>query len=451
MKNYLNHLFRHFTFDIRYSLFIITVFLIIQPNNSFAGDYHNQKSRRPSASQSGGVTLACAQCHTMHGSQGGGTDFNLIYSTSASTNIFKKLIRADSVVNLCRFCHQSDIERVGAPIIFDPENFNTVGSTYAASAGAFSPGKVFPATVGASDCNASPAPPTSATITDGDRRHDLGCDVSDTPPPGFIPYAGQPIAYNSTNIQSLSFWKSSVITRHGDGDGILSCEYCHDQHGNTNYRNVRPTPYDPNDRVPPGVGGGSANDFDGKPKAEVTYVNGAAHDGISSVQQIVINGDEAGDDPANQFKTSNMKWMKHDIGGRVIQIAGFCGKCHINFYGVPGDKNLSDNAGTVGDNPTTRNPWRRHPVGGITVGTSMSNGHTDPQYLGASPTVTEANMIRVINSDAARNTSNAMPFCFSCHRVHGSTRHSNLIFGPPTSVGGTGTKMRDTCQQCHNQ
>ena len=45
-------------------------------------------------------TLACAQCHTMHGSQGEGS---LIYGGAAA--IYPKLLRQASVLELCLFCH----------------------------------------------------------------------------------------------------------------------------------------------------------------------------------------------------------------------------------------------------------------------------------------------------------------------------------------------------------
>ncbi|MEK7828692.1 MAG: hypothetical protein AAB256_02815, partial [Deltaproteobacteria bacterium] len=69
----------------------------------FAGEYHNSMDRRPGVSPE--ETLACAQCHTMHGSQGAGaTAGSLIYNTSAP-GIYPKLLRAANVLELCLFCH----------------------------------------------------------------------------------------------------------------------------------------------------------------------------------------------------------------------------------------------------------------------------------------------------------------------------------------------------------
>lgn len=386
----------------------------MQATNSFAGDYHNQNSRRATPRA---VTLACAQCHMMHGTQGGNS-YSLIY-TGGAPFIYPKLLRADSVVNLCKYCHEGDPYNIGAPVIFGPV-YNASGGDFSVGSGNFD---------GA--CNGSPL-----LLTDGDKRHDIGCNVFSIPPPGFVATG----FFDSDNVRNLGFWQNNVITRHGDGDGVFSCEYCHDQHGNTNYRNLRPTPYDPGDRVPGGL------DQYSTPKAVVTYINNV-YDGSASILQKVIDGDADGSDPANQYKTSNIEWRKHDDNsGNVIQIAGFCGKCHINFFGVGGDNNLGGSSS--GDRPYPNStPWRRHTVGGVAVG--IGNGHTDPQDLSD---------FRVIDPDGLPNTGDEQPFCFTCHRVHGSTRHTNLIFGASTSVGGAGTSgkdstgmMRDTCQQCHNQ
>lgn len=404
-------------------------FIFLQTSLSFAGDYHNQNDRRETQS---GVTLACAQCHMMHGTQGGDS-YSLIFSPG-SANLYPKLIRAKDVVTLCKYCHQGDPYGIGAPIIFGP-TYNASGGDFMIGSGSFNPS-------GSTGCNASD-PFASNTMTyEGEKRHDIGCDVTNIPPPGFalVDLNGNTLntSYNSANIKSLSFWQTSVITRHGNADGILSCEYCHDQHGNTNYRNVRPTPYDPNDRVPGGTG------EDGTYKAQVTYNNGT-WDSSSSIAQATIDLDAGGSPPTGQFSTNNITFRSS-----TNQIAGFCGKCHINFFGAPADANLGATAS--GDTNTGSSQWRRHPVGGISIG--AGNGHTDPTNVAS---IALNARVRMINPDGAVGGADEQPFCFTCHRVHGSTNHSNLIFGSPkttesnTSIGGVGTMLRDTCQQCHNQ
>ncbi len=403
---------KYFLSSHTFFLFVLISSVLLWTTDLFAGDYHNQNSRRPSTSQSG-VTLACAQCHTMHGIQGGNS-FSLIYSGTAF--IYPKLIRESTVVKLCKFCHGSDPYGIGAPILFSP-SYNASSGDFNAGTGSFD-----------ESCNSE-----TTTLSDGDRRHDIGCDLSSTPPPGFV----QTGTLDSSDAKTLSDWNDStdgVIAKYGDGDGIFSCEFCHDQHGNTNYRNVRPTPYDPGDRDPD-----TASEA-----AKVTYVNGS-YDNSSSILQVTIDGDADGSDPSGQFATSNITFRSS-----TNQIAGFCGKCHINFYGDPGDANLGGS--TSGDTNTGSSQWRRHPVGGISVGTGETNGHTDPQTDFDTNTTTAP---RVINPSLSV-AGDEQPFCFTCHRVHGSRNHTNLIFGGPgtssvTDGGGWGTMMRDTCQQCHNQ
>src|SRR3989338_2332832 len=369
-----------------YSL-LITHYTLLIANYSFAGDYH--KSGIPAE-----TTLACAQCHVMHGTQGGNS-FSLIYT--GGTTLYAKLLRADTVVNLCKYCHDGDPVGLGAPDLFSP--------IYNASAGDFNTGGT----------------------PDEDKRHSIGVDLTGVSPPG---YAG-----------------SDWTVAQGKYGSVFSCIYCHDQHGNGNYRNFRPEPLNPSFREP---GGSTPTDT----YKIVTYNNGVWDD-ISSIAQAVIDGNADGSDPANQYSTSNMTFRSN-----TKQIANFCGKCHVKFYnsnGYGGDDSGYGNGklgGSVtGDSGTgdSGNQWVRHPVGGISVG--VGNGHTDPANL---VSITGANRVRVINPDGADTGSDEQPFCLTCHRSHGSRNHSNLIFGGPgdgtiTDGGGVGTKMRDTCQQCHNQ
>ena len=432
MKKYFNNLNQIASFFVaninsKITIAFSILFFLMGANTCFAGDYHNQNSRRPLISQTPatGVTLACAQCHMMHGTQG--ALFSLEYFGNLVTH--PKLLRNPSVVELCKFCHEDDPFSLGAPIIFDPENFTRIAPVYNASAGAFSPGSIF----NFSDCSKYPPafdPFDPANLNDGDKRHDIGCDVFNIPPPGFVAGVSNPL-FDSLNIKDVGFWNGTVLPSHGSNDRILSCEFCHDQHGNTNYRNVRPTPYDANDRVPGGVGA------DGTPKAIVTYDNGAVG---QSINQLVIDGDANGSPPANQFRTGNIDWRTN-----TNQIAGFCGKCHINFFGVGGDKNLGGNLNEKGDSIALGgDEWKRHPVGGMKLSDAITNGHADPQDLTGFRAIMPGFPGPSPNPDAE-------PFCFTCHRVHGSTNYSNLIYGAATSVGGAGAMIRDTCNQCHNQ
>jgi|SRR3972149_1250702 len=351
---------------------LVSCCLLLTADSSFAGDYH--KSGIPAQ-----TTLACAQCHVIHGTQG---SISLIYT--GSTNTYAKLLRADSVVNLCKYCHDGDPFSLGAPDLFSP--------IYNAAAGDFNTGGT----------------------PDEDKRHSIGINLTGVSPPGYVG--------NDWTIAQ---------TKYGS---VFSCIYCHDQHGNSNYRNFRPEPLNPSVREP-SLG------------AEVTYNNGT-WDNVSSIAQAVKDGNGDGSNPANQYSTSNMTFRSG-----TKQIAGFCGKCHVKFYnslGYGGDDSSYGNGklgGSASGDNGTGTQWVRHPVGNISVG--VGNGHTDPASFASNFTGT--NRIRVINPDGLDSGNDEQPFCLTCHRSHGSSNHSNLIFGAPTTSGGAGTMMRDTCQQCHNQ
>ncbi|HBA27220.1 MAG TPA: hypothetical protein DCY98_07515 [Nitrospinae bacterium] len=358
-------------------LFVLVSYCLLLANDSFAGDYH--KSGIPAE-----TTLACAQCHIMHGTQG---SVSLIYS--GGINTYAKLLRSDSVVNLCKYCHDGDPFNLGAPDLFSP--------IYNASAGDFNTGGT----------------------PDEDKRHSIGVDLAGVSPPGYVG----------------SDW-TTAQTKYGS---VFSCIYCHDQHGNGNYRNFRPEPLDPSFREPGGVVLMDSYKI-------VTYNNGI-WDNVSSIVQAVIDGNGDGSNPASQYSTSNMTFRSS-----TKQIAGFCGKCHVKFYnsnGYGGD-DLSYGTGKLGGSVTgdsgTDTQWVRHPVGKISVG--VGNGHTVPANFAS---ITGVNRVRAINPDGLDSGGDEQPFCLTCHRSHGSPNHSNLIFGSPTASGGAGTMMRDTCQQCHNQ
>src|SRR3990170_1462097 len=240
---------------------LLTAYCLLFANDSFAGDYH--KSGIPAE-----TTLACAQCHVMHGTQ---ASVSLIYS--GGINTYEKLLRADSVVNLCKYCHDGDPINIGAPDLFSP--------IYNASAGDFNTGGT----------------------PDEDKRHSIGVDLTGVSPPG---YAG-----------------SDWTVAQGKYGSVFSCIYCHDQHGNGNYRNFRPEPLNPSFREP---GGSTPTDT----YKIVTYNNGVWDD-ISSIAQAVIDGNADGSDPANQYSTSNMTFRSN-----TKQIANFCGKCHVKFYNSNG-------------------------------------------------------------------------------------------------------------------
>ena len=375
-----------------------------------AGEYHNPRERTATKTQD---TLACAQCHTMHGSQGAGAGAgSLIYSGTAA--IYPMLLRQANVLELCLFCHSNNqaagqIESGRTP----PDIWSGSGT-----------GKV-EATPGGGAVNSAgllcAGGSAVATPPCGDNKISHTIDVNaNVTPPG---------------------WTGAEVPLFTPVKGGFVCINCHDQHGNTNYRNLRNMSYR-------GV------NFTG---VDVSYNMGTdvaspnCSDGSTS-PCFVQNIDSLNNAPTGLLKyvTSNVKFRKPPTDSANQGIQAFCKRCHNNFHfasidaSAPtemGGSALGDTAAVIGDE------WKRHPMMDVTISEANTNLHADGPYWG-----TATWWPRVIDPNGTPGSGDEIPFCFSCHRVHGSTNHSNLIFGDPTiSVGGDGTMMRITCLQCHNQ
>ncbi len=388
-------------------LLFCTVFsLSFSVTPAFSGEYHASSEE----TTTGVETLACSQCHTMHGSQGGQT---LLYEGSTLT---PKLLRASSVTNLCLYCHGSTSPgSVGWDARTPPQVENNQ-QNYTPSAGDFK----------------------HNNFTNEGNRHSIGSDVSSLPPPG----------YSGT-------W-SDVTARYGTE---FNCEFCHDQHGNTNYRNLRFNP-----GVPGDDNASSPN------RVMVTYAYGAVSDPDDNTKDVNYWGAGADTSSANKFTRSRVRFRRAplDSDSPARGIAAWCGKCHVDFYGPSGASNMGGVAsgGVVGagdNNSSTNSPWVRHPVADINMGIASTNKHVD-----ATNWTSVSSKARHINPDGISGNSDDEPFCFTCHYAHGGGNpnsggtpeldHTNLAF-----VDGTGKvnieagynsatgMIRNLCQQCHNQ
>ena len=356
------------------------VFILLNGSGALAGDYHNQAGRQDLSLTT--PTIRCAQCHVMHGTQGGGATTNLIYDGSPVTP-YAALLMSSTILDLCNYCHNG-VTGWSAPQVFSP--------SYNAAAGDYS-------------------------SADEWTRHDVNTGDSDTTtmPPG----------YNDTQ----GAW-DTFRTDYYDGSG-LSCVFCHDQHGNANYRNLKPYPLTPLTRDPDVTTG-----------VKVTY-----EESFSANEPGIVNTPLT--NPA-RFDTSNVVYRRHEYSGNVVQISRFCGACHENFYDAPGGANVE---GSTSGHNSTNNQWIRHPVGGITIAQGETNLHVDHDTSSVNLGGASSDL-RVIDLDGTVNTGDEQPFCLTCHRAHGSSRHSSLIFGSmgvETDGGGSEDQMTDTCQKCHNQ
>lgn len=375
------------------SVFIGIVSFFILNDNANAGEYHNPKQNTylgligdPAATE----TLACSQCHSMHGTQGGAS---MLYDGSAEP--YPRLLRHSSVLNLCLYCHDGNNAGLDPP---PPDIWGTTMAT----------GQTNP-----SAGNLCAGYDVTPPCTDTTINHSLGIDVTSTMPPGFAGGAGG--------------W--SVVT--AKFSTTFNCLFCHDQHGNTNYRNLRTDP-------------GSSTGV------SVTYAMGATiNDATKHVNNLV--------DPGRgvlKYETDNVKYRGIPAATATDGIQAFCKGCHNNFHYGGGESAVEFGGSASGDAGTT--PWKRHPTKDTSINTGDANKHVDKNCWMAGTTASGCASdftawARTINPDGIDHNGDEVPFCFTCHRVHGSSNHTNLIFGGPTSLAGAGTKMRDTCMQCHNQ
>jgi len=384
-------------------LSFLLLLITIQSGN--AGLYHASGEE----TITGEETLACSQCHTMHGTQGGQS---LIYGGAAA--VYPKLLRASSILNLCLYCHQDNSAGMTNPTPPDIWN-NTLG--YIPSGGDFA----------------------HLNYTNERNRHSVGTDVSTTPPPGAD--------------TAVVDW-SGVTTRYGT---TFNCLYCHDQHGNKNYRNLR---YDP---------GNPANDTEAA-GLKISYSLDGGTCSTGETPPCDIDNTTSATDNLVKYYRSNVKFYKPSATD-YNRLAQWCGKCHTKFFGPSGDTNLGGVAAAgvgAGDN-NTGSPWVRHPVGDINITIAGNNLHADTATWLDTAMTGRPRYVEPDSYATATIDGNEQPFCLSCHYAHGGGNpnyatdptldHSNLVYVDSAgninmdsaSYDKTTGMLRNTCQKCHNQ
>lgn len=379
-----------------------------------AGEYHASEVM----TTSGITTIACSQCHTMHGTQAGAS---MIYAGGGGPGTQAKLLRASTVLSLCLYCHDGDNAGLNAP---DIKAAPAAGQTYVPSAGRFS----------------------DRSYDNYPNMHDVGLGAP--APPGYV-----------------GTW-TNVTDKFG---ATLNCIYCHDNHGNNNYRNLRYDPGNPaNDNATNGV--------------RVTYAVDQITpfaDPNDAGKDVNYWGDNASVAP-NRFSRNNVRFRRAplDADSPKQGIAAWCGKCHVQFYGISGAANTGGiGAGGLGSGDTNSgatSPWVRHPVQDMSISLGVTNLHSDSTLWDAAV----AANVRHIDPDGTAANDDEQPFCFSCHYAHGggnpnnagdpSLDHTNLVQLDsvnninlcPSAVAGSNCTaaydiatglMRNTCLKCHNQ
>jgi len=158
---------------------------------------------------------------------------------------------------------------------------------------------------------------------------------------------------------------------------------------------------------------------------------------------------------AAEYDEADMDWNEPDNNASAI--GDFCGGCHENFHGSPGD--LTTVGGVASG--TNWDKFLRHPTAGVNIG-ALGGGHSS---LGVYNSKT--NQVKVMSENAgwdavSFSADDATPTCVSCHKAHGNGNAYGLILrsgvGTLTVDGDTGATnsstgavMEHLCGQCHVQ
>jgi len=216
----------------------------------------------------------------------------------------------------------------------------------------------------------------------------------------------------------------SAEDENGAGHG-LNCINCHHQHGYAGggnaYRNLKMDP-------------GNA----GYLGALVTYNDGAP--GTNDLTKDVFQRQIL------EFDESQVDFNEPDNTGSAM--GNFCGGCHENFHGTPGDAN------TVGGiaNGSSFSNFKRHPSAGVNIG-GLTGGHSSLSIYNG-----HTNKVKVMSEVGVWDPagSDVTPTCITCHKAHGNENAFGLIYrsgtGTLTEEGDTnGTQLEALCGQCHTQ
>lgn len=398
----------------------------------------------------GAGDLVCGSCHTMHNSQGSGSN-TLGGTTGGSIVLLRASLpngRAD-IHLLCLQCHAengtgataSDIDPasgVTAPKVYRTTAWDGTGFDDIGSGGDFSSTGVYAGGIwtlntadGGSTCSDNPSV---------GKGHSIGC--ADVVPPG---------AAEATAIPALS------------------CTNCHDPHGTDDANNADINIFRNLKKRPAGGGGGSALDPDGAVTVSATsYVGGYARvvGNVAGATAFTGAGDSATANhywpiingsgvtsPQNTYPAGTSANGTGDAG-----ISGWCTQCHDDWH--------EDGTGTTnkvegpGDD---QQDWRRHPVNNSIVdATRPDSGAGVPKtdFTHYSGIALPNRLPAAQNNDGGltyyADNSLDRVFCFSCHFVHGSPYNDILRWDYTDSVevgGQVGNSISSTvgCQICHNR
>jgi hypothetical protein len=221
-------------------------------------------------------------------------------------------------------------------------------------------------------------------------------------------------------------------------------------------------PWKPEDENPAGVGLNCINCHHqhgyggfGHPDGGNQYRNLRADPGNGSAKWVTYNWDQIGTNDTTkdvferneaEYDESDVDWNEPD--NTESAIGNWCGGCHTNFHGTPGDAN------TVGGSPSGSSyaHFLRHPTAGVNIG-AIGGGHSGLGIYNS-----HTNKVKVMSEVGVWDPAgtDVSPTCVSCHKSHGNGNAFGLIYrsgtGTLTENGDSnGTQLENLCGQCHTQ
>ena len=376
----------------------------------------------------GAGDLTCGNCHTMHNSQGGGT--NTLGGASGGSLV---LLRADissreNIHRLCLQCHSD--QGVNGDVQFAPKNVKppkvhlATGTLWTQTdhlTGIGAGGNFYP------EVSADFTLSSDGGSTALGKGHSIG--LANVIPPG---------SADSTQIAGFS------------------CTSCHDPHGTANaadtainkFRNLRMSATNAGSNAgveltdadhTSWVGGINGTNF----QDTILAIGGASNkNNIWPVIKTASTTGSAADDTANS----------NSYGGGSNGISRWCAQCHDNWHEAIVTTNAS------GDD------WKRHPVNNTLAGDGSTTSGAGVTIIDTTNyDVTTAGYYLPVASASSSNrvfykTNNSTDrvMCLSCHFAHGGPYNDNLRWDYTSAVGTgsqTGNAVSSTkgCQLCHNR